>query len=284
MDGGNPAFSCDMVIAMYKEPLTWLKTYEKPEYNFRNIFLYNKYQESNEKTSQELGCVMSGKECVKQNLPNEGRCDHTYLYHIIHHYDTLADVTIFTKGSSDLQRERAKLHFITKKVFETKNTVFSVDRMATYINVSMHEFKMDYYTSSHAQNRNSGVMNIFKSKMKPAEPRPFGKWYDKYFPGVKVLDVSYAAVMAVSRAHIHQHPKSYYEAFIKQLEGHPNPEVGHYFERSWLAMFNPIPENCIYVGGGFTLHGGKRGRRRKTYRQYRPRKTRRRLRTGLKRA
>jgi hypothetical protein len=275
MDGGTPDFSCDMVIAMYKEPLTWLKNYEKHEYNFRNIFLYNKNSESNSKTSQELACVMNGKECVKQNLPNEGRCDHTYLYHIVHHYDTLADVTIFTKGSSDLPRERAKLNFITKKVFETENSAFSVDKMATYINVAMHDFKMDFYTASHSSNRNSGITNIFKSRMKPAEPRPFGKWYDKYFPGVKVLEVSYAAVMAVSKAHIHQHPKSYYEAFIKQLEGHPNPEVGHYFERAWLAMFHPIPENCIYVGGGFTLHGGRRGRRRKTHRKYRPRKTRR---------
>jgi hypothetical protein len=154
--------------------------------------------------------------------------------------------------------------------------------MGIHVNVSMNDFKLDYYMSSHTHNRNAGVLNIFKGKMKPAEPRPFGKWYDKYFPGIKILDVSYAAVMAISRAHIHQHPKSYYEAFIKQLEGHPNPEVGHYFERSWLAIFYPIPENCIYVGGGFTQHGGKWGHRRKTYRQYRPRKTRRR-RTGLKR-
>jgi len=261
MDGGKPEFSCDMVIAMYKEPLTWLKNYEKMEYNFRNIFLYNKNYEANNKTSQELHCSMKGKECVKINLLNEGRCDHTYLYHIIHHYDTLADVTIFTKGSSDLQRERAKLNFITKKVFETKRSVFSVDRLPIYVNIALKDFKMNSYTASHPKNRKEGIINLFDNMLKPAEPRTFGEWYNKNFPNVKILDVSYAAVMAISRKDIHKYNKSHYTNLIKQLEGHPNPEVGHYFERAWLAVFFPIPENCIYVGGGFTLHGGRRRRK-----------------------
>ena len=266
-------FTCDMVIAGYKEPLHWLKNYEKKEYEFRNIFLYNKNQESNHKTSQDLHCVMNGKECVKINLKNEGRCDHTYLYHIIHHYDTLADVTIFTKGSSDLQRERIKLNFITKKVFETKDTVFSVDRLGTYVNIALKDFKMDSYSASHPDNTSRNITDIFKRKLKPAEPRPFGAWYDKYFPNIKVLDVSYAAVMAISRVHIHQHPKSYYQSFIKQLEDHTNPEVGHYFERSWLALFHPIPEKCVYVNGGFSQYGGKK--RRKTRARQWLRRTRR---------
>lgn len=282
MDGGKPEFSCDMVIAMYKEPLTWLKNYEKMEYNFRNIFLYNKNHEANNKTSQELHCSMKGKECVKINLLNEGRCDHTYLYHIIHHYDTLADVTIFTKGSSDLQRERAKLNFITKKVFETKRSVFSVNRLSTYVHVELQNFKMDYYTASHLSNRNidKTTINIFSGKLKPSQPRPFGNWYKQNFPNINILDVSFAAVMAISKEHIKQHPKKYYIDFIKQLEGHPNPEVGHYFERAWLAVFFPIPDNCIYVGGGFTLHGGHR--RRKSREIQHPRRKTRKTRRDLK--
>jgi hypothetical protein len=269
MDDGKSNFTCDMVIAMYKEPLTWLKNYEKKEYNFRNIFLYNKNEAFNTKTSQDLHCVMNGKECVKINLVNEGRCDHTYLYHIIHHYDTLADVTIFTKGSSDLYRERAKLNFLTKKVFETKQSAFSIEKMGTYINIAFKDFRMDSYQASHPENKEKGITHIFSRNVKPAEPRPFGKWYDKHFPNIKVLDVSYAAVMAISRNHIHQHPKEFYQNLIKELEGHSNPEVGHYFERAWLAIFYPIPENCLYVGGGFTQHGGKKRRKTRYRRQTR---------------
>ena len=98
MDGGKSDFSCDMVIAIYKEKLDWLKLYDRHDYNFRNIFLYNKFEGNNGKTSQDLHCVALGKECVKINLKNEGRCDHTFLYHIIHHYDTLADVTYLRRG------------------------------------------------------------------------------------------------------------------------------------------------------------------------------------------
>jgi hypothetical protein len=82
--------------------------------------------------------------------------------------------------------------------------------------------------------------------MKPASPRPFGKWFEKHFPGVNINKAVYSGVFAVSRNHIHQHPKSYYQTFLKELEGHPNPEVGHYLERAWIAVFSPIPEGNLY--------------------------------------
>lgn len=275
MDGGKSTFSCDMVIAIYKEKLDWLKLYDRNDYNFRNIFLYNKFEGNNNKTSQDLHCVTLGKECVKINLKNEGRCDHTFLYHIIHHYDTLADVTIFTKGSSDLPRERTKLKFITKKVFEKKTSVFSVDHRPVPISMWYKDFKIETYQASHPDNRSEPLTGVYDRKMKLAEPRPFGKWYNKHFPNLNIFHASYAAVMAISKEHIRQHPKSYYETLIKELEGSPNPEVGHYFERAWIAVFHPIPEECLYVGGGFTQHGGRKRKRTQRRKARRARRTRR---------
>jgi len=260
MEGGK--FSCDMVIARYKEDLHWLKLYDRPEYTFRHVYLYNKSQENNPSSSKDIGCVLRGVECIKVNLTNEGRCDHTYLYHIIHNYDKLADVTIFAKGSSDLLRERKKLPFIIDKVFETHNSVFSVVSTNTAVgHVHEKDLKFERYRASHPKNYD-GILDIHSTRVKPASPRPFGKWFEKHFPGVNVYHISHAATMAVSRVHIHQHPKSYYENLIKELEGHPNPEVGHYFERSWLAVFHPIPESCIYDS---VQKGG--ARRRKTKRR-----------------
>jgi len=262
-EGGASNFTCDMIIARYREKLDWLQNYNKPEYQFRNIYLYNKLKESNDTPSKDLGCILNGKECIKINLPNEGRCDHTFFYHIIHNYDTLADVTIFTKGSSDLHREKLKLPFIVKKAFETKDTVFSVIRTPTAVG-HMHEknFSLDRYRSTHPVN-NIGIMDMGSLKMKLSEPRPFGKWFQKHFPRINVYYVSYTGIMALSKKHIHQHPKSYYENFIKELEGHPNPEVGHYFERAWLAVFYPIPDSCIYINGGYSMRGGRRRSSRK---------------------
>ena len=36
------------------------------------------------------------------DLPNVGRCDHTYLYHIVTNYNRLSDIIVFFPGSLDL--------------------------------------------------------------------------------------------------------------------------------------------------------------------------------------
>jgi len=232
-----------MVIARYKEDLHWLTKYQDKA--FRNVYIYNKSDIDNTKTSKDIGCVLNGKECIKIDLANEGRCDHTYLHHIVTNYDTLASVTVFTKGSSDMYRERKKLAFTINKVFETKNTVMSVDEHQAPVNISQAQFEITRYRASHPKNRQN-IFDIHGSKMKLANPRPFGKWYAIHFPGLIITKSVYAGVFAVSRNHIYQHPKSYYETFLKELEGHSNPEVGHYIERSWVAIFSPIPTECLY--------------------------------------
>ena len=269
MEGGV-TFTCDMVIARFKEDLGWLSKYEARP--FRNVYIYNKYDNDKTKASKDIGCILSGKECIKIDLANEGRCDHTYLYHIISNYDTLADVTVFTKGSSDMHRERKKLAFTVDKVFETKDTVMSAEETPTAMHIHAKEFKMDSYRASHPKNHN-GIFDIHGSKMKPASPRPFGKWFEKHFPGVIVYKVVYSGVFSVSRKHIHQHPKSYYQTFLTELEGHANPEVGHYIERSWIAIFHPIPDNCLYNAVTHeTKYGGSR--RKQTRKVKRPKKRR----------
>jgi len=264
-------FTCDLVIAKYKEDLTtWLPKYENRD--FRNIYLYNKNQEDNKKTASDLNCVLAGKECIKINLKNEGRCDHTYLYHIISNYDNLADVTIFTKGSSDMQRERKKLAFTINKVFETHNTVMSVDEHPTPIGTHHANFKLDFYRSSHRKNHTTGF-DIHEMKMKPASPRPFGKWFNINFPGIETTKAVYAGVYALSKRHIHQHPKSYYQKFLEELEGHSNPEVGHYLERATVALFSPIEDKFLYDAAKHEVpyRGGSRQKQtRKIKRKQKP--------------
>ena len=240
MDGGHPAkkgaFTCDLVIARYKEKLDWLPVYDK--YNFSKIIVYNK-------GNNDRKCDLKGKQCKQYELKNEGRCDHTYLYHIINNYDTLADVTIFSKGSSHMSRERRKLNFTVAKVFETQDSAFSVAHEHVPVHIAQAMFALDAYRSSDTQNHN-GILDIETMIMKPSNPRPFGKWYEKHFPGISITKSVYAGIFAVSKRHIHQHTRDYYANLMKELEGHPNPEVGHYFERAWLAVFHPIPDECTY--------------------------------------
>lgn len=262
----NP-FTCDIVIARYKEKLDWLPKYNK--YKFRNVYIYNKYSGDNGKSSKDIGCVLNSKECIKINLNNEGRCDHTYLYHIIENYTNLADVTIFSKGSSDMFRESVKLEYTIAKVFEVQDTVISADTLPAPVHIFLSNFSLDTYRSSHPINFDDENYEE-ASKMKPASIRPFGKWYEARFPGLDMFKVVYAGIFALSRKQILQKPKSYYQNLIKELEGHPNPEVGHYFERSWMAIFHPIPDSCIYESVAHSFHFG--GRRRKSKHLKRKRK------------
>lgn len=243
--GSKQGFTCDMVVARYKEPMRWLAKYSI--FPFRTVYVYNKGLNARD-------CPIFGSTCVQIDLPNEGRCDHTYLYHIIHNYDKLADVTVFTKGSSDLPRERRKLPFTVKKVFETHDTVMSVTDSYLPIHIAMHQFHMNNYGVSHPDNRDR------VAPMKRAAIRPFGKWYLSHFPKTIVNSWVQSGIFAVSREHIHNRPKSFYERLIKELEGHSNPEVGHYLERSWVAVFDPIPKRCLYVAdreeGRTQMEGG----------------------------
>ena len=68
-----------LIIARYNEDLFWLNEWQSQF----DIVVYNK-----------------GKDDLKQdykiiNLPNIGREAHTYLYHIVNNYDTLAENNIF---------------------------------------------------------------------------------------------------------------------------------------------------------------------------------------------
>lgn len=67
----------DVVVARYKEDVSWL---ENEVFLGLNVFVYNKFYDGDLK------------------LPNVGRESHTYLHHIIKHYDNLADVTTFLQG------------------------------------------------------------------------------------------------------------------------------------------------------------------------------------------
>jgi hypothetical protein len=72
------ALPLELVVARCHESLAWLR--RVPE----NIHV----------TVYDKGDGSSGGDC----LPNQGREAHTYLHHIVEHYDQLADLTICVQG------------------------------------------------------------------------------------------------------------------------------------------------------------------------------------------
>ena len=221
----NPDKNIELVIARYNENLNWLNN--KPFSNYKYT-IYNKGTNNNFTKTDKL------KEIIK--LKNIGRGDHTYLYHIINNYDNLAEITIFLPGSVDLIKKYIVTLYIIYNVEISKNTFFYLNLFFLNIYDKFKDFKIDEW---QATNINNKLLNN-ESKLTLSKIRPFGKWYKHHFGNMKVNKISIYSIFAVHKRHILQHPKSYYENLIKELEVSSNPEVGHYYERAWAAVFSPL--------------------------------------------
>jgi len=222
-----------IVIPRYNEDLSWINNYPFNEFP---LIIYNKGLNDHFMYSQNIIKVI--------NLPNVGRCDHTYLYHIINNYYNLPEVTIFLPGSINLPHKYERSEKLVNKVKETMSTVF-----ACYIKEDQEYEDIDYsfaIDSYRAMNPINIELNTDYS-MKQSETRPYGEWFKKIFKNhEKNRCVAWNGIFAISKKYILRKPISFYEDLIIQLNDHHNPEAGHYFERSWYAIFFPY-DNDIFV-------------------------------------
>lgn len=213
----------DLVISRYNEDLEW--TVQEPYINYKYI-VYNKGPNDR-----------FNKTNVKKiiNVKNVGRCDHTYLYHIITNYNNLGDIVIFLPGSIDLFYK----NLISQKLFdliENEGKAYFLGFKINNLKRDKYDFTLDNYVASYGPNFNENR----ESKLLPASPRPYGKWFEKKFGNIIVKQHCYLGIFSIDKRDIIQHPKSYYKSLIKDVETHSNPEAGHYFERSWAAVFHPL--------------------------------------------
>ena len=146
---------------------------------------------------------------------------------------------MFTTGSSDLPHKKEQLAFTVATAAKTNNSVFYGYHFND-VAKELYNFRLDEWQATHSNNK-GGV-----DELHPALIQPFGRWYESLFPGVKTTFVTYGGVFAVSSNHVHQHPRDYYQRLLEEFPNHSNPEVGHYFERAWIAVFDPVPANCLY--------------------------------------
>ncbi len=86
-----PHTEIEMVVARYNEPLNWLRRVPAAI----RVLVYDKGDDA-----EEIGVVAARQRGVTEmkSLPNIGREAHTYLWHIVHNYETLAPWTIFCQG------------------------------------------------------------------------------------------------------------------------------------------------------------------------------------------
>jgi hypothetical protein len=221
---------CTIVISHFNEDLSYLN--EEPFSKYNQI-IYTKGINAPD-------CLQC-KNIIK--LDNVGVCVHTYLYHIIENYENLSDVTIFLPGSCmDEHKKQITLNTI-ENATKTHNSVFySTNYNDNILNIpDIYNFTLDDWASTNINNK---TLNTDFTLL-TCDIRPFGKWYEKLFPNINVNAINYMTIFAVSNQHIKNRSKESYKELIKYVNRNKNEECAHYIERAILAVFHPIPDECI---------------------------------------
>jgi hypothetical protein len=208
-----------LVIAHYKEDLTWMNDYNLDEFN---VEIYMKYHKPP---------ISSKYKCI--SLQNVGRETHSYLSYIINNYTNLPETILFTlAGISSSRIKKKKFEYIYNKHSDCITKGF-----ITYPQFGSFQplFKLNQYSCTTPEN---GCTN---SNVVPANVRPFGNWYQTYIKKdlshIQNQGVSFNGIFAVSADSIRKYPLELYMELLSQVELGDNLEVSHFMERSYKSMF-----------------------------------------------
>ena len=232
----------------------------------QKVYIYGKKQ-------QHSPLHTSYCEVVIDTLPNVGGCDHTYLSHIVRHYDTLPDVVICLKDTIDIHisntqnRQKGDTNLSRlKHLLNTLNTpsivnitapIFSIYNIGTTTVKDIYGFQLDNWV------RQSSPCTTFTI----ATHRPFSKWFEhiccaegatandandandanegsatESIDGDRRLRVILGGMFAITSRRLTRIPKSTYQNILDSLESHGNnSEVEHYVERCYACLFQMLP-------------------------------------------
>ena len=161
----------EIIIARFNEDLSW--TQEVPF----NLFQYIVYNKGNNENFIKTN--------IKQiiNIENIGKCDHTYLYHIIENYNNLTNITVFFPGSLNLDYKKIKAKIILNNIIQSNySRAYLAGHYHQNIKEAFNNFMLDNWKSSEI--KNLSLNN--ESALQKSEIRPYGKWYTHFFGNTQV--------------------------------------------------------------------------------------------------
>lgn len=214
----------DLVVSAYKDSLGWVQELAERNPQVR-VCLYDK---SDTPIDQKWpGGV---------HLDNRGKCDATYLHHIVEHYYGLADWTVF---STDYP-------FDGLKPGQTMDGVLAPgpDVVCPWVCKAKDwgpDNRIDWASMTNRPDRNgtNWAERFASGKITPAK-RSFTEWAERNFgfsdwsnwPGYHP-----GSVYGVPKQAIAYLPRIVYASLREQLSHSVEPEEGHYMERLWLVVF-----------------------------------------------
>lgn len=212
-----------IIVSRYNENLDWMN--EAP-FNKFSYIIYNKGENENFEKKYASKII---------KLPNVGRCDHTYLYHIVNNFNNLSEINVFFPGSINNAYKKENAKKILHNILHYKSAIF----LGTYSNNikgQFENFTLDNWCCTDDANRSLNN----ESKLSPALLRPYGKWFNYHFGNIKVNYWCIHGIFSINKYDILKHNINRYKKLLFGLQNHSNPEVGHYIERSWAAIFHPL--------------------------------------------
>lgn len=222
----NKNKNAEVVIAHYKEDLSWVDKYIPKNYK---VYIYTK-------SDEKPNCK---RNYIHKYLKNVGRCDHTYLYHIYSNYDrnNFSSNIIFLPGSADLYYPFPKISHLLLIL----NNISNFDFYCPNINLNFYPFYTNFilkyisekgYTSAHKNNRHKD------SNLKKYKFNNFKEWTN-YFNLKEIKYISYQGLFSIKSKVIFKRTKSFYLDLINHVNYDDNTLNGHFLERSWYTIFNP---------------------------------------------
>jgi hypothetical protein len=161
---------------------------------------------------------------TRHTLPNTGREFGAFLWYVVHEYDRLDGVYIFTSGHlGKHNRMRRFEHLLTNghQCFSTRN------RFRTHPIACYGFFRIDSYMGD---------------RLVPAEPRGFRRWFETFvgpWDRYRYTPSCFNGIFKTNAEYIHHRPKAFYQALLSQTEVHRSTEVVHYIEWATHAIFGP---------------------------------------------
>lgn len=211
-----------IVVAHYNEDLSWLNDAKDA------CTVYSKGGEKNAPSYPYTP------------LPNIGREGHTYLHHIVEHYNDLPDVTIFLQGNIDdhVVIGTKEIVDISRNTKPGEVTTFSFRELELFD--LWDGIPWELYPS---WKRWSSIPRVNATKTP-------GQYWRQFFKKEVPESVGFqpGALFAAHRDTIQQYPQELYREMLNELflgeMAHVNPETGHHMERFWLAMWDPAEYIC----------------------------------------
>ena len=235
-----PPKTCHVVVARHNEDSQW--AVEKFG-GAASIYLYNKGSQEGHGTGLRDASLLS--KVHYEELPNVGRESHTYLHHIIQHYDALPEVLHFTQGSL------GDHHWWT-------------DKIQSFLDFEGSFQAIPFQGGDGGPLREADVPEDFKATLAHTNLK-ISEWARDFVDPLISDDdpIKYFTngIFSLLRHRVLSRPREDYVRLKGQLEVSSNPLSGHYCERLWHRIFNcHVPQATTIVSCFYLLRSANMGR------------------------